>query len=235
MRNAPVLAITLGCLLLAGCSPSGTPETAEATPPPTDPALESPPGLPAAVSANFRCGDLLVGVDFDNVAETATLSWTGHRRVLPQAIAASGARFADDAGNEFWNKGDEATLTFAGAEPVQCATTEETSPWDDARERGVAFRGIGNEPGWLVEVDGGNAPSLRAQLDYGERNIEASNLDTAPDGSRISGRTAEGDDVSLAIAIEDCSDGMSDQIYPASAELTVGERSYRGCGAWLDR
>ncbi len=238
MRQSSFFMLAVACLLLGGCKPSAQTDAESAGDVP-DPALEAPPELPVdsagTIAAHFRCGDLLLGVDFDNAAETATLSWSGHRRVLPQAVAASGARYADDAGNEFWNKGDDATLTLAGNAALECSVTDEVSPWDEARERGVTFRGIGTEPGWLVEVDGGNNPSLRAQLDYGERNIEASGLDAASDGSRYAGTTSEGTGVELAIVEGDCSDGMSDQTFPASIELTVGDQTFRGCGAYLDR
>lgn len=238
MRQSTLLMLAVACLLLGGCKPSAQADAEDAGNV-SDPATETPTVLPAdqaaTIAAHFRCGDLLLGIDFDNAAETATLSWSGHRRVLPQAVAASGARYADDAGTEFWNKGDDATLTLDGNAAVECTVTDEVSPWDDARARGVTFRGIGTEPGWLVEVDGGSNPSLRAQLEYGERNVEASGLDAAPDGSRYAGTTSDGTSVVLAIVEGDCSDGMSDQTFPASIELTVGDQSFRGCGAYLDR
>jgi uncharacterized membrane protein/membrane-bound inhibitor of C-type lysozyme len=225
MRRIPLFIATAGSLLLASaCTPPGTPQ-----PEP------SAPAAPAATSANFRCGDLLLGADFDNVTETVTLSWSGHRRVLPQAVAASGARFADDKGNEFWNKGDEATLTLAGGEALACGVTDDVSPWDEARARGVAFRAIGTEPGWMVEVDGGEAPALRAQLDYGERSLEIERVVVAADGTGFSGTMDDDTAVYLVVLSDDCSDGMSDQTYPARVQLTVGERVLHGCGAFLDR
>lgn len=230
MRPVTLAIAVAGSLLLAGaCTPTGAPPAD----PPAEAADEASP--PAAASAGFRCGDLLLGVDFDNAAETATLSWSGHRRVLPQVEAASGARYADEAGNEFWNKGDEATLTLAGAAPLQCGTTDDVSPWDEARARGIAFRGIGTEPGWMVEVDGGEAPALRAQLDYGERNLEVAPVEVAADGTGYSGTAGDGTVVDVVVVAGDCSDGMSDQTYPARVQLTVGERVLHGCGAFLDR
>lgn len=230
MRPVQLAIAVAGSLLLAtACTQNSAPPPA----PPADVADEASP--PAATSANFRCGDLLLGVDFDNAAETATLSWSGHRHVLPQVEAASGARYADDAGNEFWNKGDEATLTLAGTAPLQCGITDDVSPWDEARARGVAFRGIGTEPGWMVEVDGGEAPALRAQLDYGERSLEAGPVEVAADGTGYSGTADDGTVVDVVVVTGDCSDGMSDQTYPARVQLTVGDRVLHGCGAFLDR
>lgn len=43
------------------------------------------------------------------------------------------------------------------------------SPWDDARRRGVEFRAIGQEPGWMLEIDAGKSMYLLA--DYGEKKV----------------------------------------------------------------
>lgn len=47
------------------------------------------------------------------------------------------------------------------------------------------------------------------------------------------GAVADGTRVILQIRREACSDGMSDEIYEASTELTVGDATYRGCGRFL--
>lgn len=232
MRPSPILATfaTCGLLLIAACTPPDSDPAA-----PSQPAPTATTDLPASVSTGFRCGDLLLGTDFDNVAGSVTLSWSGHRRVLPQAVSASGARYADAQGNTFWNKGDEATLTFAGGEPLQCTETDEVSPWDEARARGVVFRAIGTEPGWFAEVAGGETSALHAQLDYGERTLHVERLRRTADGAGFSGTAGDGSAVSLRVTEGDCSDGMSDQTYPARAELEVGGQALSGCGAFLDR
>ena len=43
----------------------------------------------------------------------------GERSLAPQP-AASGARYADDRGNEFWNKGDEARLKLDWKDVGEC-------------------------------------------------------------------------------------------------------------------
>jgi uncharacterized lipoprotein YbaY len=108
-----------------------------------------------------------------------------------------------------------------------------SSPWQDAKARGIVFRGVGNEPGWFVEVDEGNAPTMRATLDYGERTVEVTGATPLSSTYGYAGKTADGTPVVLRIKREACSDGMSDERYPASAELKVGEQAYRGCGRFL--
>jgi hypothetical protein len=36
----------------------------------------------------------------------------------------------------------------------------------------VAFRAVGQEPGWVAEVDTGERPSMRVSLDHGQRQLD---------------------------------------------------------------
>lgn len=53
----------------------------------------------------------------------------------------------------------------ASAPAASAAAGEPASPWDAAAARGVAFRAVGNEPGWYVEVGRGATAALHATLD----------------------------------------------------------------------
>lgn len=228
MRIPTACLAVLPALLLAAC----TPTSPEPSPAPDEPPAAPDPGT-EALAANFRCGDLLVGAVFDNAAGDVTLSLNARRIRLPQAVSASGARYADAEGNEFWNKGDDATLHLDGA-VHECTVTGEVSPWDEARSRGVAFRGLGTEPFWSLEVDGGPAPQMRLDLDMGERRLVVAEAAPLEDGEGHAGTADDGSRVVLRITRGDCSDGMSDQIYPAGIELQVGGRDYAGCGVFLE-
>lgn len=116
--------------------------------------------------------------------------------------------------------------------PAREASTT-ASPWEQARERGIVFRGIGNEPGWVVEVGTGETPVLHAQLDYGERQIDVAHAQALPGGLGYAGTDGDGIDVQLQLRRGDCSDGMSDEIYPVSVQLVVGGKAYAGCGRFL--
>lgn len=111
--------------------------------------------------------------------------------------------------------------------------TAQASPWEQAKARGIAFRGIGNEPGWLVEVGAGETPALPAELDYGERKIEVARTQPLPGAAGYAGATREGVEVKLQLQREECSDGMSDQAYPLSAKLSVADKTYAGCGRFV--
>src|SRR5690606_11026660 len=126
----------LALLSTTACSPGQppgpvTPEPAIAA---DTPALDPPPPMPGITTTHFRCGDLVVGAEFDDAAGHVTLSVATIRTRLPGAVAASGARYADSAGNEFWNRDDGATLTLDGVTHA-CTVTGQVSPWHEARSR----------------------------------------------------------------------------------------------------
>lgn len=137
-----------------------------------------------------------------------------------------------DAEGTLWFVTDTRTAVVPGSgEPVELRMVRASSPWEDAKSRGIGFRGIGTEPGWLVEVGRGESPALRAELDYGGRKIDVARTEALADGFR--GKTADGTAVSLKIVKQTCNDGMSDATYPASTTLTVGDQTYHGCGRFL--
>jgi len=119
----------------------------------------------------------------------------------------------------------------ASGDPVELRLVRVSSPWEDAKARGIGFRGIGTEPGWLVEVGRGESPALHAELDYGGRRVDVASTKALANG--FGGKTAEGTAVSLKIVKETCNDGMSDAVYPAAIALTVGDQTYHGCGRFL--
>jgi uncharacterized lipoprotein YbaY/uncharacterized membrane protein len=121
----------------------------------------------------------------------------------------------------------EFRMVRAGGDPAPPAG----SPWDQAKVRGSVFRGLGTEPGWSVEVGSGATPRLQADLDYGERKVDVVRAQKTAEG--YAGKTGDGLPVSLTTKKETCSDGMSDTEYPASAILTVADKTYRGCGRFL--
>ena len=134
-------------------------------------------------------------------------------------------------------KAPEGTLTRQGGAKVPCvqqdAAPQAGSPWDAAKKRGVAFRAIGNEPGWLLEVGRWRNPGaacgtrLRRPKDRIAKAQRLSGL------MGFAGAAADGTKVRVVLERKPCSDGMSDAIYPVDAMLDVGGTAYRGCGRFL--
>src|SRR5574341_1219262 len=120
---------------------------------------------------------------------------------------------------------DSASSTIE-THPAQSA---QSSPWDDARRRGVDFRAIGQEPGWLLEID--NEKSMYLLADYGEKKITA----PAPAPRRDSAgtitydTTAEGHHLTAVIRTRVCRDAMSGEELTHEVTVTLDGKQYRGC------
>lgn len=231
LRILPLAALAAA---LAACQPAPPVQDTGAQ---ADEAAAAGPidGLAPGERVNYQCSDLAVGATFQDAGQAVRLTYSGQRLELPAAKAASGARYADEAGNQFWSRGlEEAQLTLAGQQRRDCVRSNRASPWDVAADSGVSFRAVGQEPGWLVELVEGEddaGASMSAHLDYGQRLLEATGLQR--EGDTWTGQAADGSGVELTVEASDCADAMSGEQFPSAASLVVDGEQYQGCGAWL--
>ncbi len=230
MKAASIVALLPTLLLLSACAPREQPHAAPAVPAPQT--TTTPKPAANAEPTRWRCGELLASAVY--AGDRAELFFSGRKLVLPIARSASGARYADERGNEFWTKGDQGTLALMGEEKRDCAITQNVSPWEAAKARGAVFRGIGQEPGWWVEIGSGDSPPLHAELDYGERKLDVAKTQGISSTHGYGGQLDDGTAVVLRTWPEPCSDAMSGERFDNRAELTVGDKTYRGCGAYLE-
>jgi len=74
---------------------------------------------------NYRCGELAVSAMFRG-NDRAELAIGTRKLALALVPSASGAKYGDGQGNEFWTKGhDEAMLTLAGEASRNCRAPED--------------------------------------------------------------------------------------------------------------
>jgi membrane-bound inhibitor of C-type lysozyme len=86
-----------------------------------------PPATTAPTAIVYDCGDLQVTGSFG--ADSVNLSFTDSRALtLPRVPSGSGARYADDQGNQFFGKGPEAILTRPGEADRICSASEIGAP-----------------------------------------------------------------------------------------------------------
>lgn len=102
--------------------------------------------------------------------------------------------------------------------------------WDGARAAGVDFRGVGQEPGWIVDVY--TQERIRLTWDYGESTADfplpapsypqegATRYESA-----MNGRT-----LAVTIRRAPCQDAMSGEAYPSTVEVVIDGRTLSGCG-----
>lgn len=227
---------------LAGCQREAPEETSRApagqAPGPDvsrdlEPELQEPPVV-AEIRQTYQCGEQRIQARFG--PDGVMLDIDGRALHLPQTISASGARYGE-GDPEFWTRGvTEAQLNLNG-ETFDCTALDEgaRSPWSEARERDVGFRAAGSEPGWLVEVDLGEAPQMRLVLDYGERELTVARSEpfTGEDGVGGFRGEVDGEPVVLTIQREECADPMSGEAFEARATLDYQGQSYQACGRYL--
>jgi len=212
--------VAVGGLVL-GMTGSGCAESAERTTPGT--------GLTSEV---FECpvegrGET-VEVTLRTGADTAFVTlpdrFSPRRRRVTRAEA-PGTKYTGDR-VVFWNRGPDVRVEVDGDTLRGCAPA---SVWQEARRRGVVFRGLGQEPGWHLEV---RADSLRFVGDYGERTVRVPRSSVTVDRSEE--QTAyRSESLDVLIAPEPCTDGMSGAHFERTVTVTVEGDTYRGCGRFF--
>jgi heat shock protein HslJ len=111
---------------------------------------------------------------------------------------------------------------------------QEAASLQDARARGIDFRAMGQEPGWVIEVaEGGD---MTAVLDYGATSLmlPTPSAETTEDGTVVYDASTDTDHMVLRIKRKVCIDSMSGESHPSTVELLVNDKPYQGCGDWLD-
>ena len=221
MNPLPLALLALALALAAGCGRA---------------AVDAPAGAPVGTApievpppATFDCAGRAVTVQYGG--DDLTLLVEGEPpRVLPRVPSASGAKFAR-ADTSFWTRGDDATLILGGRTIACTIPNDDTPPEGSAEDTAAAaprFRGVGQEPGWTVDVF---ADRIAFVGDYGEREVVVPRPEPERRGRRTRYRVStEANDFVLTIEEEPCRDAMSGAAYPATVVVEVNGDRYRGCG-----
>jgi uncharacterized membrane protein len=171
--------------------------------------------------------DLVFSADFFDDGARLTL---GDRSV--RLLRQQGAPNRYGAGALQLQVQEDAALLSDGGDTVRCHAEGTGEVWRDAIARGVVFRGLGQEPGWLVELD--REGEMEIILDYGAELLQVA----APPPVRIAHgveyhvRTPF-QEIQLRIEDRPCRDTMSGEPFPSTVTLTVDGRTYEGCGIRL--
>ena len=107
---------------------------------------------------------------------------------------------------------------------VGCAADDGDS--DPSR---LLFRGVGQEPGWTVEV---RADSLHFSGDYGQRTRRVPRSAVAVD-STAERTVYRADRLEVVVEPDACTDVMSGEPFSHTVTVTVDGDTYRGCGRSL--
>ena len=103
--------------------------------------------------------------------------------------------------------------------------------WHKAKLRGVAFRAIGQEPGWLLEIK--NGEEILVVTNYGQDRNLYPYVD--PQEDKAARKTVFQIDANTRVLIEGmpCSDSMSGENFQSTVTVTLGAQVLEGCGRAL--
>lgn len=104
--------------------------------------------------------------------------------------------------------------------------------WDEARRQGIDFRGIGQEPGWLLEIR--EEESIRFAYDYAQREVTMPYVEpVSHDGATLYATSANGQELLVTVRNEPCQDVMSGERFEAKVQVQLDSTTYNGCGRSL--
>ena len=104
--------------------------------------------------------------------------------------------------------------------------------WHQAKLRGIVFRAIGQEPGWLLEIT--NGEEILLITDYGQnRNSYPYVEPIVNEEERRTHFVLESFGVTVEIRGEHCTDVMSGEEFEVSVTIIMKEKRLEGCGRAL--
>ena len=128
------------------------------------------------------------------------------------------------------------SLTACAAQvPEDNVTSEQelakNNVWHAAKLRGVAFRAIGQEPGWLLEIT--NGEEILVVTNYGQERKSLPWVE--PQEDKAARKTVFPVDDTTRVLIEGkpCTDSMSGEAFEVTVTVTLGDKTLRGCGRAL--
>ena len=180
-----------------------------------------------ATSGSERCRD----PDFSS-SRVATDAWLASEYKLARAsLKPIGSRsqihvMRITCGGSAW--------TAFGNVVIELDRDHALAPWDGVffeLKRDRDFRGVGQEPGWQLELRKGS--EMRFTYDYGKGTAitpaPKAQLDAAS-GTASYRAAAGGNDLEVVIVPVRCTDVMSGKQFAATVNVTHNGRPYRGCG-----
>lgn len=188
------------------------------------PAVEPPPILQARVYDCEGSEAITRQLEDDHIE----LRLPSRSVALPRVRSGSGVKYAA-AGTSFWIKGPIAMLELPARKPAKCEEDRPSSLREDAIARGVHYRGLGNEPGWKIEI---GPEAITLEYDYGESQavFPLGTPRLGPDDRRTYEQSTASQ--RLRVVIEDaiCLDPMTGDAFATKVEVRLDDLTLRGCG-----
>jgi uncharacterized membrane protein len=130
--------------------------------------------------------------------------------------------------------GAVSALVLAACSPEPAAPAPKASPPEPAPvlggvDLGQPLRALGTEPFWGVDLTG--TELVYAGADRPEQRAPQPAPMVQGTTATYEAKTGAGATISVMLAATECSDGMSDRVYPLSAIVRIGDETLTGCAA----
>ncbi len=181
---------------------------------------------------SFSCGDGLEYV----VSVEGRVAWIFLPGITVDLLLLSNSKEIQVFGkgrNRLEIQGNQATLFMDGKSYVGCQNDRRRAIWEKAKLSGVDFRGVGNEPPWILEITGDRIVFLmgydkKAMVFQGDLQTNLVAATTFYRGSNDNGHQ-----LYLRLQPAKCRDSMSGDLFETRVEFTLDGKTYTGCGAAL--
>lgn len=166
--------------------------------------------------------------------DRVTITLPAHELVLPAEGPAAGLAYR--AADTVFRHGDRDAVLQVGPERHRrCRGERAASSEDAARMLGFDFRGLGQEPGWLVDVDADR--EIRWIGDYGEIRFAtgAPTVVEETEATVVWRAETAGHEITVEVVVDPCRDAMSGRAFTHTVRVMADGRTLDGCGRWLGR
>ncbi len=164
--------------------------------------------------------------------------WLPDRHVILSQVRNASGTLYQEGEVSFWSKGEEAMLTVGGQDHKNCHLRPDRAVWEDARRRGVNFRGVGTDPDWSLEVRTGQ--QLLLTFGNGTQSILVpEQLNHREPKARVYAGATATHDLRIEILELPCFDAPSGNTFANTVVVMLNGRAYQGCGQnlyypWID-
>ncbi len=136
-------------------------------------------------------------------------------------------------GLEFVRQGEAAYLRYGDNRTRRCENNQRRAIWEHAKLNGVHFRAVGNEPGWILEIE---TERMVLVVGYGQERHEFELPDPSVDestGITVYETTDGANHLTVKIEGRECTDTMSGESFEATVSVVLNDVLLRGCGRAL--
>ena len=172
-------------------------------------------------------------IKYEKNPEKAVLYKGGKEYKLKRAVSASGAKYEGESAL-FWEKAGGARIETPSSSGTY-KIDRRASVFEDARLRGMIFKALGNEPGWVMEM---KPYTVYLSTDYGSKTYKLKTdvkdiMRGINSFEAVSGK--ERFIITISIRDKGCTDSMKGDEFEAGVEIRAGEKVYSGCGKRLNK